>query len=351
MDNHMDMFRFDPPQLDVDQALQIARRRWGITGSGRRLPGERSFNTLITPTDGHEGRSQVVLKIQSASEDPATIDLHAQALRHVERRAPHLPVARMLPTVDGEIVPNIEIGGRSHPTRMVTYLPGQEFDGPDTVSDQGFRNIGALLGGLAAALADFEHPAADAFMAWDLANGLATDKTMRQGIDPDSERVLRLADERLHAAVERMPSLPRQVIHNDGHAGNLLRPGADSDEVCGVIDFGDVVRTIRVADVAIAGESFAPTAEDPAAVMAALTAGYHTHHPLTPVEITAVPDLVLVRLALTIVLIEYQIVAVPHLAERAKRYLPHIVEVTERWLHHDVAAITDRILAAVEDVT
>ena len=339
------MFRFDPPQLEVDNALAIAHDRWGIVGTGRRLPGERSFNTRIDADDG----SQVVLKIQSASEHPATIDLHAQALLHVERRAPHLPVARMLPTTDGEMVPNLSIGGRLHPTRMVTYLPGEEFDGPDTISEQGFHAIGTLLGELAAALADFEHPAADGFMAWDLANGLATDEAMRRDIHPESLRVLRLADGRLHAAVEQMPSLPHQIIHNDGHAGNLLRPGPDSDQVCGVIDFGDVVRTIRVADVAIAGESFAPPADDPSGVLAALTAGYHAQHPLSDVEITAIPELVLVRMALTIVLVERQIVAAPHLAGRAQRYLPEIIQATERWLEHDVSAMNERILAALEE--
>ena len=349
------MFRFDPPQLDVDEALRIARDRWDIDGTGRRLPGERSFNILIDVDAGLDvptgidtaGGRQVVLKIQSASEDPATIDLHAQALRHVERRAPDLPVARMVPTSDGELVPGVPIGGRVHPTRMVTYLPGKDFDGAGPVSERGLRAIGALIGGLAAALADFEHPAADAFMAWDLANGLAIDGAMRRNIGAESVRVLELADERLHRAVDLMPSLPHQIIHNDGHTGNLLRSHLGSDEVCGVIDFGDVVRTIRVADVAIAGESFAPTADDPAGVLAALTAGYHALHPLVDGEIAAIPDLVLVRMALTIVLLEHQIVAVPHLASRAERHLPHVVRATERWLGLDPDRLVDSIEAAM----
>jgi hydroxylysine kinase len=344
-----DIFRFDPPQLDVDEALDIARERWDIVGTGRRLPGERSFNTLIdvgTEIDTPAGR-QVVLKIQSAGEDPATIDLHARALRHVECRAPHLPVARMLPTSDGELVPGLPIGGRIHPARMVTYLPGKDFDGSGPVSERGLRAIGELLGGLAAALSDFEHPAAGGFMAWDLANGLATDEAMRQGLGAESARVLELADDRLHRAVDLMPSLPHQIIHNDGHAGNLLRAHLESDEVCGVIDFGDVVHTIRAADVAIAGESFAPTADDPSAVLAAITAGYHARHPLDPVEIGAIPDLVLVRLALTIVLLQHQVVAVPHLASRAERHLPHVVRATERWLGLDPDRLVDRIETAL----
>jgi Ser/Thr protein kinase RdoA (MazF antagonist) len=346
-DDPVDMFRFDPPQLDVDDALLIARERWDIDGTGRRLPGERSFNALIETSAGRH----VVLKIQSASEDPATIDLHARALRHVERRAPGLPVARMLPTTDGELVPGLSIRGRIHPARMVTFLPGEEFDGADAVSERGLRAIGGLLGGLAAALADFEHPAARGFMAWDLANGLVLDGAMRIGIGAESARVLELADDRLRRTVDLMPSLPRQIIHNDGHAGNLLRPHDESDEVCGVIDFGDVVHTIRVADVAIAGESFAPTDTDPAGVLAALTAGYHAHHPLTAAEIAAIPDLVLVRMALTVVLLEHQIAAVPHLAGRAAHHLPHVVRATERWLHLDAARLVDRIEAAVEGTT
>lgn len=341
------MFRFDPPQLDVDEALEIARERWDIDGTGRRLPGERSFNTWIETRSGR----QVVLKIQSAGEDPATIDLHARALRHVERRAPHLPVARMLPTSDGVLVPGVSIGGRIHPARMVTYLPGRDFDGAEAVSERGLRAIGALLGGLAAALADFEHPAAGGFMAWDLANGLVVDGAMRDGIGAESARVLELADDRLHRAVDLMSSLPRQVIHNDGHAGNLLRPHPASDEVCGVIDFGDVVHTIRVADVAIAGESFAPTADDPVGVLAAITAGYHAHHRLTGRETAAIPDLVLVRMALTIVLLEHQIVAVPHLATRAARHLPHVVRATERWIGLDPDRLVDRIEATMDETS
>jgi Ser/Thr protein kinase RdoA (MazF antagonist) len=188
-------------------------------------------------------------------------------------------------------------------------------------------------------------------MAWDLANGLVLDGAMRIGIGAESARVLELADDRLRRTVDLMPSLPRQIIHNDGHAGNLLRPHEKSDEVCGVIDFGDVVHTIRVADVAIAGESFAPTDTDPAGVLAALTAGYHAHHPLTAAEIAAIPDLVLVRMALTVVLLEHQIAAVPHLAGRAAHHLPHVVRATERWLHLDAARLVDRIEAAVEATT
>ena len=60
-----------------------------------------------------------------------------------------------------------------------------------------------------------------------------------------------------------MERLPRQVIHNDGHAGNLLRADAGSEHVTGLIDFGDLVHTVTVADLAVSGASLVPHQADP----------------------------------------------------------------------------------------
>ena len=93
----MDLFRFDPPDLTVDQARHIAHEHYGIGGATRRLRGERSHNTLFTCDDGR----QFVLKVASAGERGATIEFHALALIHIEQRAPGLPIARMCPSLDG----------------------------------------------------------------------------------------------------------------------------------------------------------------------------------------------------------------------------------------------------------
>ncbi len=341
----MDLFRFDPPELETADACRIAADRWGIVGTGRRLPGERSHNTLITSPDGR----RVVLKIQSATESHTTIDLHARALVHVADRTPDLPVARMLPTLDGELVPLVEHADRLHPTRMVSYLPGRTFDPDEAIPERGFREIGRLIGAIAAALADFDHPAAAGFMAWDIANGLLVEPELRRGVGPSSERVLSRAESRLRDVVAVMSELPRQVIHNDGHAGNLLRAATPSDRVTGIIDFGDVVHTVRAADVAVAAESFAAVASDPAGVIAALTAGYCERHHLDSDEIAAMPDLVLARQALTVLLVEHQIAEVPHLAERAARYLPAVVANMERWLALDPVELIERTTTLIED--
>ena len=110
-----------------------------------------------------------------------------------------------------------------------------------------------------------------------------------------------------------MAGLPRQVIHNDGHAGNLLRADRQSERVIGLIDFGDMVRTVTAADLGVAGASLVPHQADPAAALAALVAGYRQHRPLNDVELAAIPDLVTTRLVLSALLIQYQIDHAPHM--------------------------------------
>lgn len=339
----MDLLRFDPPTLGDEQVATIAEQRYGVTGSTQRLRGERSHNTLFTRPDG----SQVVLKIASPSEPPSMIEFHAKALIHLEQQAPELPIARMIPSLDDEFVPVIEHGGRAHSMRLVTFLPGITFDDDQRISELGLGAIGDLVGALSASLADFDHPAATEFMPWDIANGLILDDQLWAGLSTDSRAVLSPARPRLEAALETMTALPRQIIHNDAHAGNLLRSDVDSDLVTGVIDFGDLVHTITAADVGISGANLVPHQVDPIAALAALTAGFHSRQPLCDAEIDALCELVLCRLVLSTLLVEHQIAGAPHIADAVAGELPGLLSGTQRWLTLDPARVTEQVREAL----
>ena len=98
----MDLFRFDPPELTDADARRIADDLYGLTGRTQRLRGERSHNTRFTTADG----DAFVLRVASASEPDAAIDCHAEALVHLERSAPQLPIARMRAARNGQLVPD-----------------------------------------------------------------------------------------------------------------------------------------------------------------------------------------------------------------------------------------------------
>lgn len=338
------LFGFDPPDLGVEEALDLARSHWQVIGTPHRLRGERSHNTRIAATDGRAWTLQVL----SASEDPDVIDLQTRAMHHLERHAPDVPVPRVVPTRDGTLHATVEIRGRAHLARLVTFLPGTTFDAAGPLALGAYARIGRLIGRIAVGLTDFEHPVAGHFMPWDVANGLVVDESLREDLDGASIAALESVDERLHAVVGTMRSLPRRTIHNDGHAGNLLRSDETSPVVTGVIDFGDLVHTVTAADAAIIAESFAPDHPDPAGVVAAVTAAYHAELPLGDDEIAAVPELVLARTALNVLLAEYQIRHAPHLAPHAAANLAAVIERLVRWNQLDAGDMIARIHSEIE---
>ncbi|MEO6570445.1 MAG: phosphotransferase [Ilumatobacteraceae bacterium] len=339
-----DAFHFDPPDIDESTSAAIAAAHWRLSGLQRRLDGERSANTRFTTSAGRD----VVLQVQSASERPDVIDLQTTAMQFLATTSPDLPLPRVVPTITGESIAHVDVNGSTHLARMVTFLPGTTFD-PDTPRPPStYRSIGELLGRIAATLSDFHHPAASHFMPWDLANGVIVDTDIIAGASESTRAAIDTVSDRLVDLTLTIGSLPRQIVHNDGHGGNLIHADGEPDRVAGLIDFGDLVHTVRAADVAIIAESFAPAHEDPAGVVAAIAAGYHDHSPLSDAELDAVPELVLGRIALGMLLVDHRARHHPHLATGADSTLRWLAERLERWRRLDPDAMRRRIRDGVE---
>ena len=116
----------------------------------------------------------------------------------------------------------------------------------------------------------------------------------------------------LHARLKsdvlpRLPALRAQVVHSDGHADNLLRAGPDTDEVVGVIDFGDMVHAPLVQDLAVTLASFARHGEMSLDNAVAQVEAWNAVLPLMDDELEVLHDLTLLRLATALALYDFRI--------------------------------------------
>jgi len=101
----------------------------------------------------------------------------------------------------------------------------------------------------------------------------------------------------------RSKQLRRQVIHNDLNDQNLLVDPDDENVIAGIIDFGDLVDTVLVADVAIVAADLALQARDSSRdSIADVVMAYHEVTPLLPAELVVLNPLIAGRI-LTDVLI------------------------------------------------
>ena len=87
-----------PPAFGLSDAERIASERFGVDGSASPLVSERDQNVKIT-TGNDTG---FVLKIANPADDAGVIDMQTEALLHVARTDPSLPVMRVVPTLDGD---------------------------------------------------------------------------------------------------------------------------------------------------------------------------------------------------------------------------------------------------------
>jgi Ser/Thr protein kinase RdoA (MazF antagonist) len=92
------------------------------------------------------------------------------------------------------------------------------------------------------------------------------------------------------------------VIHADANDSNVLVDPGDRERIAGVVDFGDMVHSALVNDLAVAVASVIPGGPDPLADAGSVVAGYHTVTPLAEEEIALLFDLTATRLVMSVLI-------------------------------------------------
>ena len=100
-----------------------------------------------------------------------------------------------------------------------------------------------------------------------------------------------------------LPRLRRGVVYADANEHNVLvrvETGCPP-RLAGLIDFGDMIETISVSEVAVAAAYAAFGAADPLEAVRPLVAGYHRVRPLEEAEMAVLDALIRTRLAVSVV--------------------------------------------------
>lgn len=303
--------KFPLPAFTDADAARLALESYGFRASADPLPGERDRNFLLATETGE----RFVLKIASAAEDPAVLDFQNQALGRLAAALPDLSIPRLRPTLGGEAMARVPgSDGAMHLARLLTYVPGKLLAEVAPHTPELLRSLGLVLGRIDAALVDFQHPAAGRELKWDLKRAgwireylsCISDSRRREAV----EHFLRIFESEV---VPALPSLRSSVIYNDANDYNVLVGDGDpwSRRVIGVIDLGDMVRTVTISELAVAAAYAMLGKPDPLAAAAHVVAGYHEAFPLAEAEIELLFPLLAMRLAVSVVNSAYQRAAEP----------------------------------------
>jgi Ser/Thr protein kinase RdoA (MazF antagonist) len=313
-----------PPGFSTGEACRMVERYFGFKGTASPLWSERDQNFRFRADSGQ----QYVLKIANALEDPLVIDFQTRALEHIARTDSSLPVPRTVPDLKGRDFCRVaDQQGRKHMVRLITWLDGRIIE--ESATSPGLlRETGKMLARLGRALRGFSHQAANHHLLWDLKNAAELVDLLPHIEEPELHDHLRdaLEDfvERVHPV---LGDLRTQVIHADLNRGNILVSETPPERISGIIDFGDMVHTPLIMDLAIAAAYHLATAGDPLGGAGFFIEGYHQVTPLTPVEARILPELMAARLCTSITVQMWRAKLYP---ENAEYLLVHNRQVREQ---------------------
>jgi hydroxylysine kinase len=299
-------FNTKAPQISTEEIERIILDAYGIASTSTLLTSERDVTAHIR---GHDGK-EYVFKLANASEDPRVIEFQNAALSHINAVDRSLPVPSVIQSKDGFSEIAVSLGSEQHVARLLSYLQGIPVY--KTASTTGQRQaLGRMLARLSLALKDFEHGASSHEILWDLKHSARLQALTENIADLDKRASVEAILERFCTEIRpREATFRQQVVHNDFNPHNVLLDPDDHDSVSGVLDFGDLVGTPLIYDVAVACSYHMPLLGPPLAEAADFLAAYHEVFPLLRDEIDLLFDLIKTRNAMTITITEW----------RAKRY-------------------------------
>jgi Ser/Thr protein kinase RdoA (MazF antagonist) len=280
------------PRFTAADALAVAEREYGIAGPLGRLPSERDQNFLIA--DPRHGK--VVLKIANLHDAPELLECQNQAMRHVARSPCDCRVQEIVPSRAGKDITSIvnTASGARNYVRVLKWIEGEVLANCTARTACLFESIGAGMAKIDTALRDFTHPAVHRELQWDLRHaGLARENAHLLS------RAQRARVDRAFADWQKIewPLLRHGAIHGDANDYNVL---TEAGRMTALLDFGDMVYSATVCELAIALAYAVLHEEQPLAAAARVIDGYHRHNPLTEPEQRVLFPLMIARLSASV---------------------------------------------------
>lgn len=269
----------------TDRIPTLLQQHYGLTVSDSApLAGEVDLNYRVTTDNGQ----RYTLKVSRPAGDPNQAAFEAAIMRHLSEKS--LPFATPVPVGETVHLPDNRL------LRLQSWVEGRMLGDLNPVSAALRREWGAVAGQLATALQDFDHPSAPTDYKWNPSQTLDS-RPLSRYLSAGEKIIADYFWNRFEQHVlPVLPDLPQSIIYADAHEHNLLVN--DRGHLCGVIDFGDAIRTQTVNELAIACAYAGMKVPDPLGAMTDVVSGYQ--HPLSAPELGVLFDLVAARLLITV---------------------------------------------------
>ena len=278
---------------------ELLRKHYGIAGKLSGLPSYRDQNFLVSINDG----SKFIVKFTHIEEDKQEIEMQNAAMAHMIGLGMSVPHA--IANKKGQL---ITVTRKRHNAerfmRVLTYLPGQFFSEIKikTHTQPIWKQLGEFIANISLSLKEFDHPGVYRYLDWDLASGYRICQNKKKLLSEEGSKLVNHFLGLYHTETQPLLSeLPMSVIHNDANDQNLLVDDLDEPGfITGLIDFGDMLYSQTINELAICLAYSLMEQEEPLEVMKLVVKAYHKIKPLQDIELGSLFNLICLRLCTSV---------------------------------------------------
>jgi len=276
------------------QVQQLVKQYYGMEPAIKPLTGEYDFNYLLKDTDDRK----YILKIANDEHRYDFFDAQVKIVNHLSTTDVSAEFSKYIKTIDGNELTILVQNGKMYYMRLLSFLEGEFWINLPERSDALHINLGSFLGRMDKALANFSHPAMHRHYVWDISNAMDANRKLHCIKNHERRRIAGYF--LLQFETEVLPYIPQlrhAYTHHDANDTNILVRG---DQVSGLIDFGDMVYTALINNLAVACTYAMMNHSNPLHAAALVVQGYHAVYPLTGQELDLLYYLVAARLCISV---------------------------------------------------
>ena len=324
--------------IEQAELRSLLETQWGIAATEvTELAGELDRTYRVVAESG----STYCVKTRRAKRGAvdSAVDLEFEVLTHLHGQS-DVAVPTLFPTTGGVF----QWADEEQVIWVLEWLDGVRWADLPWRSPALARQLGQKARLLSRRLAGFDHPAAHRTHHWDLRR---LDESIELHQDEAASDNHRAAVERVRQLVQAAGSflagLPQSVVHQDLNDHNVLVRMVDGEaSVAGIIDFGDVLHSATITELAVAVAYAMLRTEHPIDAAADVVAGWYGDELPPDAELRVIFPLALGRLMVNAVTWSARSAAQPEYADARSR---HTWQTIEKLVHVPPRFVEERFRA------
>lgn len=278
-----------------EAAIQdLVKEHYGLTVIAKALNGYDELNFLLS----NDKNEKYILKVSNESHSFPFLEAQVEIIKHLTKSSISDCFQHFCINKQGNELTQIVLDNQTYYIRILNFLEGTFWVDEKAKTTELHSNLGSFLGNMDNALKDFSHPAMHRNYTWDISHASEAGDNLKHILNHEKRRIAGYF--LLQFDTEVLPQIHRlrhAYIHNDANDYNVLVQG---NRISGLIDFGDMVYTALINNLAIACTYAMLDEEDPLAVAASIVQGYHKAYALKEQELDLLYYLIAGRLCISV---------------------------------------------------